>query len=101
MPSAQLGAMIMRYFVSDARGAIGFLVCILLGGATFANAVEIKVLAGSAVTPVMVELIPKFEQSSGHKVLADFDGAIGAMTDRLLKGEAADVAIVSGEQIDK
>jgi hypothetical protein len=30
-----------------------------------------------------------------------FDGAIGAMADHLLKGEAVDVAIVSGEQIGR
>jgi molybdate transport system substrate-binding protein len=48
----------------------------------------------------MVELIPQFEQSSGHIVVSDLDGAIGAMTDRLLKGEPADVALVSGAQID-
>jgi molybdate transport system substrate-binding protein len=65
-----------------------------------ATAAEIKLLAGSAITPVMTELIPKFERSSGHKVLSDLDGAIGAMTDRIKKGEVADVAIVSGEQID-
>jgi molybdate transport system substrate-binding protein len=77
-----------------------WLVPLLLWSGAVAGAAEIKVLAGSAVTPVMLELIPKFEQLSGHKVLFDFDGAIGAMTDRLLKGEVADVAIVSGEQID-
>jgi molybdate transport system substrate-binding protein len=33
-------------------------------------------------------------------VLSDLDGAIGTMTDRIMKGEAADVAIVSGVQID-
>ena len=65
-----------------------------------ANAAEIKLLAGSAVTPVMVELVAKFEQSSGQKVVADLDGAIGAMTDRILKGEYADVAVVSESQID-
>jgi molybdate transport system substrate-binding protein len=88
--------------LSDFAKAIGAMVvwlAQLLPGSD-AGAAEIKVLAGSAVTPVMIELITKFEQSSGHKVLSDFDGAIGAMTDRLLKGEAADVAIVSGEQID-
>ncbi len=47
----------------------------------------------------MIELIPKFEQSSGHKVTFDY-GTVGGMTDRLQKGEAADVAIVSGPQID-
>jgi molybdate transport system substrate-binding protein len=45
-------------------------------------------------------LIPQFEQTSGHKVAFDFNGAIGAMTDRVQKGEAADVVIVSGPQID-
>jgi molybdate transport system substrate-binding protein len=68
---------------------------------TAASAAEIKVLAGSAVIPVMSELIPKFERASGHKVLSDFDGAIGAMTDRLSKGETADVGIVSGAQVDR
>ncbi len=64
------------------------------------SAAEIKLVAGSAVAPVISDLVPKFEQSSGHKVLSDLDGAIGAMTDRILKGEVADVAIVSGAQID-
>jgi len=61
---------------------------------------EIKILAGSAIETVMSELIPKFEQSSGHKVTHDFNGAIGEMANRLLKGEAADVGMVSGAQID-
>jgi molybdate transport system substrate-binding protein len=48
----------------------------------------------------MAELIPKFEHSSGHRLRTDFDGAIGAMTDRVRKGEVADVVVVSGAQID-
>jgi molybdate transport system substrate-binding protein len=73
-----------------------------LGSIAFgASAAEIKVIAGSAITPIMNELIPRFEASTGHNVIADFDGAIGAMTERLLNGEVADVAIVSGEQIDR
>jgi molybdate transport system substrate-binding protein len=73
---------------------------LIIGAATAANAAEIKVLAGSAVTPVMNELIARFEHSAGHRVLTDFDGAIGAMTDRIRKGEPADVLIVSQAQID-
>lgn len=73
---------------------------VLLWARLGAHAAEIKLLGGSAVAPVMAELIPKFETSSGHKARVDLDGAIGAMTDRLLKGEAADLAIVSGAQID-
>jgi molybdate transport system substrate-binding protein len=65
-----------------------------------AVAAEIKVVGGSAVIPVMEILIPQFERASGHKVVADFDGAIGAMAKRIEGGEAADVVIVSGQQIE-
>jgi molybdate transport system substrate-binding protein len=75
-------------------------VALIVGGSTLADGAEIKVIGGSAVIPAMAELIPKFEQSSGDKVRTDFDGAIGAMTDRVRKGEVADVVIVSGAQID-
>ncbi|MEA3193840.1 MAG: hypothetical protein QOD26_2173 [Betaproteobacteria bacterium] len=61
---------------------------------------DIKVLSGSAVIPPMEVLVPQFELASGHKVLTDFDGAIGAMTKRIEAGEFADVVIVSRQQID-
>jgi molybdate transport system substrate-binding protein len=64
-----------------------------------AVAAEIKVLSGSGVQPVMIELVPKFEQSSGHKVAFDY-GTVGGMADRIQRGEAADVVIASGPQID-
>lgn len=78
--------------ISLATGAVIF--------TSIANASEIRMLAGSAVAPVMTELIRKFELSTGHTVVADMDAAIGAMTDRVRKGEHADVVIVSGPQID-
>lgn len=77
-----------------------FAIAVLIVCGDKVNAAEIKLLAGSAVTPVMTELIPKFEHISGHKVRPDLDGAIGAMTDRIMKGEAVDVTIVSAAQID-
>jgi len=76
------------------------IVALIVSGSPLAHAAQIKVIGGSAVTPAMAELIPRFEQSSGHEVRTDFDGAIGAMTDRVRKGELADVVIVSGAQID-
>jgi molybdate transport system substrate-binding protein len=72
----------------------------LIAAAGVAVAAQIKVLAGSAIETAMAVLIPQFEQSSGHKVAYDFNGAIGAMTDRVQKGEAADVVIVSVQQIE-
>ena len=73
---------------------------LIIGATATASAAELKVLGGSAVTPAMNELITKFEQAAGHRVLADFDGAIGAMADRVRRGEAPDVLIVSKAQID-
>ena len=32
------------------------------------NAAEIKILSGGVTKPVMNEIIPQFERSSGHKV---------------------------------
>jgi molybdate transport system substrate-binding protein len=75
------------------------IVC-FLSIASVVDAAEIKLLSGSAVVPPMDVLIPQFEQSTGHKVIADFDGAIGAMAKRIENGEAADVIVVSRPQID-
>jgi molybdate transport system substrate-binding protein len=80
-----------------------FSACLLLTAmpSRDAHAADIKVLAGSALEPVFAAIIPEFERSSAHKILLDSDGAIGAMTDRIEKGEVADVVIVSGTQIDR
>jgi molybdate transport system substrate-binding protein len=61
---------------------------------TPSNAAEIKLLAAGALEHVLRELLPQFEKDSGHHFSATF-GPVGALTDRLAKGEAADVAIVS------
>ena len=64
-----------------------------------ALAAEIKVLSGSGVQPAMVEVIPKFEQATGQKVIFDY-GTVGGMAERVENGEVADVIIASGPQID-
>jgi molybdate transport system substrate-binding protein len=74
------------------------ILCIITTAASFGA--ELKLVGGSAIEPVMAELIPKFEKLSGHRVVSDLNGAIGAMTARVQRGEAADVIIVSGTQID-
>jgi molybdate transport system substrate-binding protein len=74
--------------------------CLLFAcAATIAAAAELKVLTGSAMDEPMRELIPQFERASGHKVVMDSDGAIGAMAKRVENGEAADVLIASRAQI--
>ena len=73
------------------------LACCLVSAA--AQAADIKVLAGSGVQPVMADLVPKFEASAGHKVTFDW-GTVGGMAERVRQGEAADVVIAAGPQIE-
>ena len=72
---------------------------ISLSVASWVYAAEIRVLAGSAVQPVMNVVIPAFEQKSGHRVVFDY-GTVGGMAQRVQRGEKADLAVVSGPQMD-
>jgi molybdate transport system substrate-binding protein len=65
-----------------------------------AIAADIKLLGGTSMRALLPEQLPQFEKSSGHKVTIEY-GTLGAITDRISKGEAADVAIVTGEQNEK
>jgi molybdate transport system substrate-binding protein len=67
---------------------------------TASNAAEIKLLSAAALRPTFGELLPQFEKDTGHRVRVVY-GNVGALTDRLTKGEAADVAIVTDTQIDE
>ena len=64
-----------------------------------AHATELRVLAGSAIQPVMNDVIPPFEQASGHRVVFDY-GTVGGMAQRVQRGEKADLAVVSGPQLE-
>jgi molybdate transport system substrate-binding protein len=64
------------------------------------SSTDIKLLSGAALRSALNESIPRFERSSGHKVTIHY-GSVGAITNRLQMGEAADVAIVSGQQIEE
>ena len=61
------------------------------------QAAEIKLLGPVSLRIVLPALIPQFEQSSGHKVAIGY-ATLGAITKRLVEGEAVDVAMVSPEQ---
>jgi molybdate transport system substrate-binding protein len=62
-------------------------------------AAEIKCMCSVALKPGFAAIVPDFEKSSGHKVTFVYD-TVGALTDRIQKGEGTDVAIVAGAQID-
>jgi molybdate transport system substrate-binding protein len=63
-----------------------------------ANAADIRLLHPGVLTGFVKATIPEFERSSGHKVTTAA-GTGGALTERIEKGEAADVLIVAAGQI--
>jgi len=62
-----------------------------------ARAAEIKLLGPVSLRALLPGLLPQFEKSSGHKVTVGY-ATLGAITKRLVEGEAADVAMVSPAQ---
>ena len=70
----------------------GAIVVLAFALATQVEAAEIKVISTGGARAVMTSLVPEFERKSGHKVAIAF-GTPGNMRDRLLQGEAADVAV--------
>ena len=62
-----------------------------------AYAAEIKLLGPVSLRAVLPNLLPQFEKPSGHQVSVGY-ATLGAITKRLVEGEAADVAMVSPEQ---
>ena len=65
-----------------------------------AGAADIKLMSPGAVSSSLEQLLPQFEQSSGHKVVVAYLPAL-ALADRLKKGEATDVAIVGEPAADE
>ena len=72
---------------------------LLVTGTGAANAAEIKLLSANAFESTMPGLLADFEKSSGHKVASEYQTA-GAVADRIQKGEAVDVTIVTRSQIE-
>ena len=67
---------------------------------TVTTAAELVILTNQGATPGVRELAAAFERVSGHKVTVEY-GTLGAITDRVMKGEAADLVIVTGDQNEK
>jgi molybdate transport system substrate-binding protein len=66
---------------------------------SFVEAAEVKLFCPIAMRGAMSELAPQFERSSGHKIAAEY-GTVGALVDRITKGDSGDVVIVSGPRLD-
>jgi molybdate transport system substrate-binding protein len=67
---------------------------ILLAQGVALEAAEVKVLCASAMRSVMKELGPRFEGTTGHKLVIQFD-VVGALKRQIDAGEGFDVAILT------
>ena len=65
-----------------------------------AGAAEITLWSPGAVASSLRELIPQFEQASGHKVTVHYSPAL-ALVDKLKSGEVGDVALVGSSAADE
>jgi molybdate transport system substrate-binding protein len=85
-----------RKFLHPLAAIFGFA---LLGQGVAANAAEVKVMAGVAMTGVIGELGPQFERATGHKIVIQY-GPGGTLKRQIDAGEAFDLAIIASERVD-
>jgi molybdate transport system substrate-binding protein len=88
----------VRKSKKNALIGIGFAGFAVLGVASPARADEVRVLAAGAAKAALEQIVPQFQRATGHSVRAGYD-TVGAQRDRVLKGEAADLVILSDSAI--
>ena len=75
-------------------------VVLVLASGGLAHADTVRVLAAGAAKAALEKIAPEFQRATGHTVSASFD-TVGAQRDRVLKGEPADLVILSDSAIDQ
>ena len=87
----------MKISVLTAAVTCGFMILLTQGLAV--EAAEVKVLSAAALRPVMNELGPQFERTTGHKLVIQFD-VVGVLKRQIDAGEPFDVALLSTPLLD-
>jgi molybdate transport system substrate-binding protein len=67
--------------------------------ATEVQAAEIKVLGFLSLRPILTELAPAFERTTGNRLAVDYD-SVNSMSARIAAGEAVDVIVTSRSALD-
>jgi molybdate transport system substrate-binding protein len=67
---------------------------------TFAAGGEVRVLSAVGMRQVMLDLGPKFERATGHRLKVSFDSG-GVILKRLERGEPADVIMINHSGIER
>jgi len=91
-----------RFFSRRATLAVALECSFLLAlgvAAPAAHAAEVKVMSTVALTPTLDELIPKYESSSGNKLMIVYS-TIADLKKRIDAGETADLMILSRPVLD-
>jgi molybdate transport system substrate-binding protein len=73
--------------------------CLLVMGGPV-SAAEVKVLSSNAMTDVMADLVPEFERTTGHKVVAIFEPT-NAVVSRIKAGESGDTIILIRSSLEE
>jgi molybdate transport system substrate-binding protein len=82
-----------------ARAAMSVALAVpLLAGTKMAGAEEIQILSAASMQTVLNEIIGDFERTSGHKLIIRYS-TMGAITERVIGGEEADLIISSPTSI--
>src|SRR5687767_13479730 len=66
---------------------------VFLAQPTMASAADIKLLTGSGLRPVLEEVGPEFERTTGHKLAIEYASTFSSKR-KIEAGEAFDVAIL-------
>ena len=84
------------------RWLLAFCVLWLAGGPVAAD--EIRVISSGGFTAAYKQLVPLYEQASGHQVVTAYGASIGDAPDsipsRLARGEKFDILILSGDGLE-
>ena len=64
---------------------------------TYAHADNVTFLCAAALQPIMQVLLPEFQRATGNTVKVEYAN-IGIITERVRRGDQADLAIVSPQQ---
>ena len=80
--------------------ALATAVAALCAGAPPAGAAEIRLLSAAAMQTVFKLIADDFERSSGHKLVFAYT-TMGAITDRLMAGETADLIVGSSQSLEQ
>jgi ABC-type molybdate transport system substrate-binding protein len=75
-------------------------IVVAMTGVNVTQAIEVNVMAASAVKEAYLELVSDFEKSSGNKVITIWGGTEG-LAKRISGGEVVDIVIVAAPNIDK